>query len=70
LGLELKCAKCGKTATIYNAQQMPVCSRHVKNKIKVPSCPSCGIEMMLRESKYGKFWGCKAFPMCDGLKKI
>jgi len=33
-------------------------------------CPECGIEMTLREGKFGKFWGCKAFPMCDGMRKI
>ncbi len=66
----MKCAKCGKFATKLNSQDLPVCSRHSTVEIKVPSCPNCGLGMTLRESKFGKFWGCKAFPMCDGLKKL
>jgi len=66
----MKCAKCGKSATKLNAQGIPVCSHHTKIKIKAPSCPNCGLEMNIRESKYGKFWGCKAFPMCDGIQRL
>ena len=27
-------------------------------------CPECGEEMVLREGKYGKFWGCSGYPEC------
>ena len=27
-------------------------------------CPECGSEMELRDSKYGLFYGCVAFPRC------
>lgn len=27
-------------------------------------CPECGEEMILREGKYGKFWGCTGYPEC------
>lgn len=27
-------------------------------------CPECGEEMVLREGKYGKFWGCSNYPEC------
>jgi len=66
----MKCSACGKTATKLNMQGVPACSVHSKSKIKTPSCPNCGLEMKIREGKYGKFWGCQAFPMCDGIKKI
>ena len=66
----MKCAKCGTTATIYNKNGVPVCSRHTNEKIDSPSCPECKSTMLLREGKYGKFWGCSAYPMCDGLLKI
>ncbi|MCX9155773.1 restriction endonuclease [Niveibacterium sp. 24ML] len=29
-----------------------------------PSCPSCGIKMVARESARGAYWGCAAFPKC------
>ncbi len=28
-------------------------------------CPECGEEMVVREGKYGKFWGCSGYPDCD-----
>ncbi|MFH1439792.1 MAG: DNA topoisomerase I [Candidatus Woesearchaeota archaeon] len=33
-------------------------------------CPKCGKEMMLRESVYGKFWGCSGYPNCKTIEKI
>ncbi len=29
-----------------------------------PSCPSCGVKMVLREGKQKSFWGCPNFPRC------
>lgn len=29
-----------------------------------PSCPSCGIKLVGRESKRGRFWGCSHYPRC------
>ncbi|MCR4368696.1 MAG: topoisomerase DNA-binding C4 zinc finger domain-containing protein [archaeon] len=66
----MKCVECGATATKMNEEEMPVCSKHSRSKLKSPKCPECGLEMKVRKSKYGVFWGCMAFPMCDGLRKI
>ncbi|MCR4335050.1 MAG: topoisomerase DNA-binding C4 zinc finger domain-containing protein [archaeon] len=66
----MKCAECGSEASKSNASGMPVCSKHAKSKIKSPKCPNCNLGMVIRKSKFGAFWGCMAFPMCDGLKKI
>ncbi len=66
----MKCVKCGTTATIYNKQGVPVCSRHRETKVSAPFCPECSSIMTLREGKYGKFWGCSAYPMCDGIQKL
>ena len=35
-----------------------------------PTCPDCGHAMTMRESKYGKFWGCRQFPNCRGTRKL
>ena len=64
----MKCAKCGNPASKYNSAGFPVCARHLKIKIKPPKCPNCKLEMVVREGKFGRFWGCPAFPMCDGLQ--
>ena len=66
----MKCVKCGTIATIYNKQGIPVCSRHREEKVSAPTCPECRSQMALREGKYGKFWGCTAYLMCDGLQKL
>ena len=66
----MKCAECGSFATKLNDNGLPVCSRHSKAKIKTPICPECGSLMAIRKGKYGAFWGCSAYPMCDGIKKI
>jgi len=28
-------------------------------------CPECNAEMVLRDSKYGLFYGCSRYPDCD-----
>ncbi len=30
------------------------------------SCPECGAPMVLRQSRYGPFWGCSRYPECKG----
>lgn len=31
-------------------------------------CPDCGGPMVSRSSKFGVFWGCKAYPKCKGTR--
>lgn len=33
-------------------------------------CPYCGSKLILREGKYGKFYGCSSYPKCKYAKKI
>jgi DNA topoisomerase I len=32
------------------------------------TCPKCGSPMYLRESRFGKFYGCSKYPECDGTR--
>lgn len=32
-----------------------------------PKCPDCDRKMVLRRSRSGAFWGCSAYPRCDGV---
>lgn len=32
-------------------------------------CPFCGADLVLRNGKYGKFWGCSAYPKCKFTRK-
>ena len=36
------------------------------NLTEVVTCAECGSPMELRNSRYGKFWGCVSFPACRG----
>lgn len=38
------------------------------NKHRSPKCPKCGAPMILRTSKYGKFYGCSNYPSCKGKR--
>ncbi len=34
--------------------------------ITAPTCGDCSAPMELRNSRYGKFYGCSRYPACDG----
>lgn len=33
-------------------------------------CPNCGARMILRNGRYGKFYGCSKFPYCRGTRRL
>lgn len=35
-----------------------------------PTCPNCGVKMTARESKRGRFWGCRSYPKCRGMLQM
>ncbi len=49
---------------------------HVKNikkeqiNVKNNICPRCGSNLVLRNGKYGKFYGCENYPKCKFIKKF
>lgn len=36
----------------------------------VPTCPACGLKMVERASKRGRFWGCSGYPRCERTMPI
>ena len=42
---------------------------HVVNA-PIEKCPICGSTMILRNGKYGQFFGCSNYPKCKGIKKL
>ncbi len=40
-----------------------------KNSIHNNICPRCGSDLILREGKYGSFYGCSNYPNCKFTKK-
>lgn len=59
------CVHCGKFATAYNKEEQPTCVKCRGDKPKRYKCSKCGDVMVVRKGKYGSFWGCSGFPMCD-----
>jgi len=47
-----------------NAVQLGKLSTNAVCLAKILTCPDCGARMVLRDSKYGKFYGCSTFPKC------
>ena len=41
----------------------------MQHDIKNNICPRCGSPLVLRDSEYGKFWGCSNYPKCKFKKK-
>jgi len=37
----------------------------VEKEPKKYKCSKCGDIMIIRKGKYGSFWGCSGYPMCD-----
>jgi hypothetical protein len=35
-----------------------------KRKEKLLVCPRCGVDLVVRDGKYGKFYGCQNYPRC------
>ena len=62
-------SRCGWTES-HNASRAQ--QRATKNDVQVadaPTCPKCEARTVLRRGRYGQFWGCSRFPVCDGLVK-
>lgn len=38
------------------------------SKPGVITCPRCGAKMVLRNGRYGRFYGCSRFPQCRGTR--
>lgn len=41
-----------------------------ENDILEKICPECGGKMVLRNGKYGQFYGCENYPKCKHTDKI
>ncbi len=67
--LRTLCERCniGKSDKIEDVNVEPI--KTVKSEFEI-LCPKCNSKMILRNGKYGRFYGCKNYPDCDGVVKI
>ena len=65
----------GKKLTEKNSRSLVTNETHINNiiekkeKIEHNICPRCGAPLVLKNGKYGEFWGCSNFPKCKFIKK-
>ncbi|OIN87038.1 MAG: hypothetical protein CO092_02260 [Candidatus Aenigmarchaeota archaeon CG_4_9_14_3_um_filter_37_18] len=64
------CVHCGMFATVFNKEDQPVCMRCREKNPKRYVCSKCKSLMTIRKGKYGSFWGCSGYPMCDNSVSI
>ena len=57
-----------ETNVVTNQEHIESISR-LKNTIDNNICPRCGGNLVLRNGKYGEFWGCSNFPNCRFIRK-
>ncbi|EAR62033.1 UvrD-helicase domain-containing protein [Neptuniibacter caesariensis] len=55
---ESTCPRCN--STMNNSNEYRICSNS-SCSWWIPICPECGGNLMMRESHYGKFWGCENY---------
>lgn len=53
-----------RSARLPAAAQLQLLAFATEGDYTTPSCPSCGVKMIKRESKRGVFWGCRHYPRC------
>ena len=44
--------------------------RKQQQNLELGICPRCGGNLVLRNGKYGEFWGCSNYPKCKFTKRI
>ena len=62
---------------ITNSKTKNIHTTKIKNIIRNKNileqqglCPKCGHELILREGRYGIFWGCSNYPNCNYTKHL
>lgn len=53
-----------KIRSLQETQQKALRAFAFDGDYKTPTCPSCGIKMIKRDSRRGSFWGCRHYPRC------
>ena len=58
------CVHCGRFATTSNKEKQPTCVQCLEKPPKRYKCSRCGDVMIVKNGKYGSFWGCSGYPIC------
>ena len=66
--LYTKFFKMKENSTITNKQHIQNIHK-MQDKIDNNICPRCNFNLVLRQGKYGEFYGCSQYPRCKFIKK-
>ena len=64
---------CSRYPDCTNTKPLPKNGKEEKKEPEIAegiTCDICGKPMVIRDSKYGKFYGCIDYPKCKGIKQI
>lgn len=64
---------CSNYPECKNTKPLPSSAKEEKHEPVIAEgivCPNCGSPMYIRESRYGKFYGCSNYPKCKGILPI
>ena len=54
-----------KIGELMEVQRMVLLDFAFEGDYRTPTCPSCGIKMIMRQGKRGNFFGCSRYPRCQ-----
>ena len=60
-------SRCGWTEGLKPNRAQRLAAGNEDRPTNAPTCPKCKAQTVLRRGRYGKFWSCSRFPVCDGL---
>ena len=60
----------GKEARAEHKQNVMEYKNHLEEMKQQKKCPHCNADLVLREGKYGEFYGCPNYPRCKYTLKI
>src|SRR3569623_3225904 len=60
----------GLIEALPSEQQKTLLATAIAGDYKTPSCPKCGVKLVIRDSHKSRFWGCRNFPRCRYTMRI
>lgn len=62
--IKAHCSLVDKTNMKLHKDNIKLLKQHTHQVIQERRCPKCGGQLVLRNGKYGKFYGCSNYPSC------
>lgn len=60
----------GLIEALPSGQQKTLLATAIEGDYRTPSCPKCGVKLLIRDFRKSPFWGCRNFPRCRYTMRI